>query len=204
MTPMKRSRLVAIFASVAILAAGSLVVSCSSDDEVSNGDKKGDTSATTDPADTELKITDVWARTSPKMVSAGAAYLKITNDTDEDDELLGASVDASVAGKVELHETKPVDAAGGGSMDSTAGGAMDSNGDSPTTTAAGSAMMQMVPVDKIEIPSGKTVSLEPGGYHIMLIDLVKPLEVGTTLKITLQFEDAGERVVEADVRDTAP
>jgi hypothetical protein len=47
------------------------------------------------------------------------------------------------------------------------------------------------------------VALEPGGYHIMLLDLVAPLEAGTTLEVTLTFEESGEQVVTADVRDAA-
>ncbi len=36
-------------------------------------------------------------------------------------------------------------------------------------------VMRMVKVDSIEIPAHSDLTLEPGGYHIMLIDLHKPL-----------------------------
>ena len=52
--------------------------------------------------------------------------------------------------------------------------------------------MTMRPVESIELPAGKTVKLEPGGYHIMLLDLVKPLEVGEKIELTLTFDKAGE------------
>ena len=61
--------------------------------------------------------------------------------------------------------------------------------------------MTMQPVDSIELPAGEEVSLEPGGYHIMLLDLVAPLEVGDTFDIVLTFENAGEVTVTAEVRD---
>jgi hypothetical protein len=48
------------------------------------------------------------------------------------------------------------------------------------------------------------VALEPGGYHIMLLELAAPLEVGSTIDVTLTFEHAGQKVVSAEVRDTAP
>jgi copper(I)-binding protein len=81
---------------------------------------------------------------------------------------------------------------------STTAGGM--NGSVP---AAG-GMMEMKPVDQIAVPAGGSVALEPGGFHIMLRDLVKPLEVGTTVELTLTFEKAGDKVVTADVRDTTP
>jgi len=59
-------------------------------------------------------------------------------------------------------------------------------------------------VDRLEIPAGETVSLEPGGYHIMLLDLASPLEEGSTVELTLTFENAGELVVTAEVRATGP
>ena len=46
--------------------------------------------------------------------------------------------------------------------------------------------------------------LEPGGYHIMLLDISTPLELGETFDVTLTFENAGEQVVEVEVREEAP
>lgn len=65
-------------------------------------------------------------------------------------------------------------------------------------------MMSMRPVEKIPVPAGETVNLQPGGYHIMLMDLAAPLEVGSTIEVTLTFENAGDVKVEAEVRDSAP
>jgi copper(I)-binding protein len=70
--------------------------------------------------------------------------------------------------------------------------------------ATSPGMMTMQPVDRIEVPAGETVSLEPGGYHIMLLALADPLEVGATVELTLTFEVAGAQVVRAEVRDTEP
>ena len=55
-------------------------------------------------------------------------------------------------------------------------------------------MMKMNAVDKLALPAGKTVDLKPGGYHVMLMDLVKPLKEGDTVLLQLTFEDkAGKK-----------
>ena len=46
-------------------------------------------------------------------------------------------------------------------------------------------VMTMRAVDVLPLPAGKTVELKPGGYHVMLIDLVKPLGKGDTVPVTL-------------------
>lgn len=53
---------------------------------------------------------------------------------------------------------------------------------------------------ELEIPAGQTVELEPGGYHVMLMDLTEDLAPGDTLRLTLTFEHAGPLNVEAEVR----
>ena len=46
-------------------------------------------------------------------------------------------------------------------------------------------VMMMRAVDELPLPAGKTVELKPGGYHVMLIDLVKPLATGDKVPVTL-------------------
>jgi hypothetical protein len=60
-------------------------------------------------------------------------------------------------------------------------------------------VMKMRKVDAIAVPAGKSVVLGPGGYHVMLMDLKSPLKEGEPLKLTLEFEKAGEIEVEASV-----
>ena len=66
-------------------------------------------------------------------------------------------------------------------------------------------LMRMRAVPSLELPAGKTVTLEPGGYHIMLFDLRQSLVAGQKLKLELTVEDGSKRrhrvVVEAMVRD---
>lgn len=42
----------------------------------------------------------------------------------------------------------------------------------------------------LELPAGQTVELKPGGYHVMMMDLKQALAKGTTVPVTLRFEDA--------------
>lgn len=51
-------------------------------------------------------------------------------------------------------------------------------------------VMQMRAVPQLALPAGRTVELTPGGYHIMLMDLKQALKPGTTVPLTLVFQDA--------------
>ena len=53
-------------------------------------------------------------------------------------------------------------------------------------------MMRMKAVDRIALPAGKPVTLGPGGYHVMLMDLAAPLKEGDTFVVTLTFAKAGK------------
>ena len=53
-------------------------------------------------------------------------------------------------------------------------------------------VMRMRPVPAIELPPGQTVTLQPGGLHLMLIGLGQPLVQGQAVPVTLRFERAGE------------
>lgn len=67
-----------------------------------------------------------------------------------------------------------------------------------TTDASG--MTGMHPISRLEVPAGATVTLQPGGYHLMLMSLTGTIEVGATVQIELMFEHAGTITVSAEVR----
>lgn len=50
-------------------------------------------------------------------------------------------------------------------------------------------VMKMRALEALALPAGKTIVLEPGGYHIMLLDLEKPLREGESVPLTLIVED---------------
>ncbi|HEX5514897.1 MAG TPA: copper chaperone PCu(A)C [Gammaproteobacteria bacterium] len=58
------------------------------------------------------------------------------------------------------------------------------------TMQDGVARMHEVPA--VELPAGATVQFQPGGFHIMLIELKAPLTEGESFPLTLNFERAGE------------
>lgn len=154
----------------------------------------GSSTDTTAPADSTsaatptISVTGQWARTSAMTATMGAAYMTISSDMD--DELTGASVDASVAMDAQIHEMVPA-------TDSSDSGMM-------TDSTMASDNMVMQEVDSIAISGGTSVELKPGGYHIMLMDLAKPLELGTSVEITLTFAKAGDVKVTVPVMDDAP
>jgi copper(I)-binding protein len=54
-------------------------------------------------------------------------------------------------------------------------------------------VMKMFPVEGIDLPAGKPVKLAPGGYHVMLMDLQKPLNAGDRVPLKLTFELANKK-----------
>lgn len=59
-------------------------------------------------------------------------------------------------------------------------------------------MLRMRPVEQVEVPGQGSVTFEPGGLHVMLIDVVEALEPGDTVPVTLVF-NTGERLELPDV-----
>jgi copper(I)-binding protein len=68
-------------------------------------------------------------------------------------------------------------------------------------------VMRMRAVPKLELPADKSVELKPGGYHMMLIDLKKPLKKGDSVLLRLKIENKDKTIsiveVKAEVRDAA-
>ncbi len=194
----------------ALVATAALVLALAACGSESDDSSSSDTTAAADTSTTAadagnvvsdeggLTIADPWARTSPEDTTYGAVYLSLTSA--DGDALVGASVPADIAGTVEIHETVVADDA---SSDTTMAMGGESS-DTTETTMAGMGQMTMRPIDSLELPAGETVTLEPGGYHIMLIELVAPLETGQEIEVTLTFENAGERTITVPVQDDAP
>ena len=61
-------------------------------------------------------------------------------------------------------------------------------------------VMKMNAVDKVAVPAGQAVELKPGGYHVMLVDLVAPLKDGDTVPLKLIFEDKAGKKETVDVK----
>ena len=63
-------------------------------------------------------------------------------------------------------------------------------------------VMRMRPVAAIEIPAGTVTELKSGGYHIMMFDVESMPEKGSTVPLTLTFENAGDVQIGAIAGDT--
>ena len=61
-------------------------------------------------------------------------------------------------------------------------------------------MMRMRRVERIELPAGERVVLQPGGLHVMLIGLKQNLEPGASVDLTLRYDDGGTDRIQAPVR----
>jgi periplasmic copper chaperone A len=158
----------------------------------------------------ELSVTDARSRMSSMFTGVGAVFLDISNGTDSDDRLVGATVDPSIAAEVELHETfdadqDSMDDGGMAEPDADNGGMGDAGeggmGDTAPPSDQGFAMMGMRQIDALPLLAGETVSLEPGGYHLMLLELAEDLVPGQEFDLTLEFEVGGPRTVTVTVRD---
>ena len=66
-------------------------------------------------------------------------------------------------------------------------------------------VMRMRAIPRLEIGAGKPVSLAPGGYHVMLMDLKQQLKKGDVVPLVLQVENKDKQVeaveVKAEVRE---
>lgn len=69
-------------------------------------------------------------------------------------------------------------------------------------------VMKMREVKAIDLPAGRPVQLKPGGYHVMLMDLKRPLAVGEKVPVDLRIEQRDKRLVtqrvEVEVAMRAP
>ncbi|MBU0725899.1 MAG: copper chaperone PCu(A)C [Alphaproteobacteria bacterium] len=60
-------------------------------------------------------------------------------------------------------------------------------------------IMRMRRIEGVEVEPGTPVVFQPGGLHVMMIGLKKPLVAGTWIDLTLVYETAGEVKVSAEV-----
>ena len=114
-----------------------------------------------------LKIDRPWSRATPHGAQVAGGYLVIENKGASADRLVRITSD--ISGRVEMHEM-----------------------------TVQNGIMKMRPLARgLEIKPAATVRFEPGGYHVMFMNLKHPLKQGEKFKGTLVFEKAGTIEVEA-------
>ena len=161
---------------IALALAATGLVACGDDGEDTASEDT--TTTSTEAATDAVQVAGAWARPVADLAAqdTSAIYLSIAGGA-TDDALVAASVPEDVAGTVELHETAAAD----GDM--------------------GGGMMTMRQVESIPVPAGETVNLEPGGLHIMLLDVQRVIEPGEAIDVTLTFDSGEELVTTAEVRE---
>ncbi len=108
-----------------------------------------------------LDIGHPWSRETPAGIKVGGGYLTVKNSAKNSDRLLAVTSD--IAKRIEIHEMAIQD-----------------------------GIMKMRKLENgLDIPAQGEVTLKPGSYHLMLLDLSQPLKEGESFKATLQFEKAG-------------
>jgi copper(I)-binding protein len=108
-----------------------------------------------------IQITQPWARATPKGAITGAAYMTVTNSGTTAQHLNCVSSDAAT--ECQIHEV---------TMD---GG-----------------VMKMRPLQGgLEVKPGETVTLKPGGFHLMLVGLKQPLQAGKSIDATFKVDSGG-------------
>lgn len=110
----------------------------------------------------DLKIGHPWSRETATGQSAGGGFLTITNSGKQADRLVSATSPA--ASQVQIH----------------------------TVSMTGGVMRMRELPGGLEIPAGATVTLKPGGFHIMLVGLKAPLKQDMMVPTELRFQRAGE------------
>jgi copper(I)-binding protein len=132
----------------------------------------------------EFSASGAWARPTPTAATNGVIYLTVS--TDVRDALIGVDVPPDVAAHTELHTS---DAANGGGHQHG---------------AVGDGTVTMEQVTEIVIDADATVEFRPGGNHIMLVDLPRPLRSGETFPATLRFGSGRTLDLTVTVADNPP
>jgi periplasmic copper chaperone A len=117
----------------------------------------------------KIRITEPWARATPKGASTGAGYMTITNNGPAPDRVVCVASDASA--QCQIH----------------------------SMTIEGNVMKMRPVEGGLEIKPGETVTLKPSATHLMFLDLKQPLQQGKTVRVTLKFETAGTVDVECPI-----
>ena len=108
-----------------------------------------------------IAIDLAWSRATPAAATTGAGYLELSNAGSTDDRLV--SVSSPAANETQIHAMRV------------------ENG----------VMTMRRLADGLTIPADGAVVLKPGGIHLMLIGLERPLKQGDDVPVTLTFEKAG-------------
>ena len=109
----------------------------------------------------QLEIEEAWIKETPPNHSVTGGYLKIKNDGNTADVLIGVSADFAM--KSEIHEMK----------------------------MEGDVMKMRPLENGLVIPADEEVYLKPGGYHLMFMRLKEQMVPKDVHQVTLTFKNNG-------------
>jgi len=70
----------------------------------------------------------------------------------------------------------------------------------PHVTEKQGEVMRMREVKGYDVPAKGSYELRPGGAHLMLVDIKRPLKEGDKVPLVLRFQKAGEVKVDLEVK----
>lgn len=98
----------------------------------------------------------------PAAGSPAVLYVWVTNPTAQPDTVIGVRL--PIAERAEVHRDMPM----------------------------GNEMSRMTPVAELPVPAHDTVRFAPGGLHIMVVDLARPIARGDSAQVTVTFRHTGD------------
>lgn len=116
-----------------------------------------------------LEVADAWARPTAPSAPAAAVYVTLTNSGDADETIVSGSVAGCAV--TELHETVMQD----------------------------DVMRMQELADGLVVPAGQTVTMEPGGIHVMCMSPEAQLVEGETVDVVLLTESGEELDLEVPI-----
>ncbi len=105
----------------------------------------------------EAVLESAWVRALPPTQANTAAYVTVRNSGSEPLTITGGS--ATLAGRVEIHDTAEVD-----------------------------GMLRMRQQESVTVPAGGSLDFAPGGLHLMLLDLERMPAAGEVLELCLDVD----------------
>ena len=117
-----------------------------------------------------VEAVNAYVREVPPVSATSAAFMTLRNTGAEDHAVVAARSPAAAV--VELH----------------------------THVMGDDGMHRMREVEKVDVPAGGETVLQPGGLHVMLINLTAPLKAGEQVELTLVYGDGSEETLSAEVK----
>ncbi len=117
----------------------------------------------------DVVVENAWTRSSLDIGGAVEVYFSLRNTGEKTVDLIGVRADVA---SIEVLHRSEVDASG---------------------------VIRMKAVPELRVAPGTSMAFEPGGPHVMLIDLEKPLIEGETLRLLLVFYDGDKLTIEVPI-----